>query len=57
MSEYELEYLQKEYDLRLAEIAMEEALNAKSVVRLTRDNEGNYSYSYTADSNAVDDAA
>ena len=57
MSEYELEYLQKEYDLRLAEIALEEAQNAKSVVRLTRDNEGNYSYSYTADTSAVDDAA
>lgn len=57
MSEYELEYLQKEYDLRLAEIALEEAQNAKSIVRLTRDNEGNYSYSYTADTSAVDDAA
>jgi hypothetical protein len=57
MSKYDLEYLQKEYDLRLAEIALEEAQNAKSVVRLTRDNEGNYSYSYTADSSAVDDAA
>jgi hypothetical protein len=30
MSEYDLEYLQKKYDLRLAEIALEEAQNAKN---------------------------
>jgi hypothetical protein len=30
MSQYDLEYLQKKYDLRLAEIALEEAQNAKS---------------------------
>lgn len=49
MSQYDLEYLQKKYDLRLAEIALEEAQNAKSQVRLTRDASGNYSYVYTAD--------
>lgn len=56
MSEYELSNLQKKYDLRLAEIALEEAQNAKSVVRLQRDSEGNYGYVYTADQNQVDDA-
>ena len=53
MSDYDLEYLQKRYDLKLAEIAMEEAQNAKSEVRLTRDNEGNYSYTYVADENQL----
>lgn len=57
MSKYDLEYLQKEYDLELAKIAMEEARNAKSQVRMTRDAEGNYSYTYTADEEKSDAAA
>ena len=56
MSQYELEHLQKEYELRLAEIQLEEAQNAKSQVRMTRDSEGNYGYVYTADDSAQDDA-
>ena len=56
MSEYDLEYLQAEYDLRLAEIALEEAQRAKNVVRLSRDNEGNWSYVYTQNTDAVDKA-
>lgn len=56
MSEYDLELLQKKYDLRLAEIALEEAQNAKSTVRLTRDAEGNYSYTYVADQDNISDA-
>ena len=56
MSEYDLEYLQAEYDLRMAEIALEEAQRAKDVVRLQRDNEGNWSYVYTQNTEAVDEA-
>lgn len=56
MSAYELEHLQKEYELRLAQIQLEEAQNAKSQVRMTRDSEGNYGYVYTADDSAQDDA-
>ena len=56
LSQYDLEYLQAEYDLRLAEIALEEAQRAKDTVRLSRDNEGNLSYIYTQNSDAVDDA-
>lgn len=48
MSEYELKNLQAQYELRLAEIALEEAQEAKSQVRLTRDNEGRWGYMYTA---------
>ena len=57
MSAYDLEYLQKKYDLRLAEIALEDAQNAKNQVRMTRDADGNWSYTYTADESAVDGAA
>lgn len=56
MSQYELEHLQKEYELRLAQIQLEEAQNAKSQVRMTRDSEGNYGYVYTADDSAQSDA-
>ena len=57
LSEYDLEYLQKTYELRLAEIALEESQKAKDTVRLTRDNEGNWSYAYTSNTDAIDDAA
>lgn len=56
LSEYDLEYLQKKYDLRLAEIALEDAQAAKSTVRLRRDANGNYGYVYTADESQIDDA-
>lgn len=56
LSQYDLEYLQKKYDLRVAELALEEAQQAKTQVRLTRDTEGNYSYTYTADEDSMADA-
>ena len=56
LSKFELEMQQAKYDLLLAEIALEEAQNAKSTVRLQRDSEGNFGYVYTADQNAVADA-
>ena len=56
LSEYDIEYLQKKYELRLAEIALEEAQNAKSTVRMTRDSEGNWSYTYTADQDDINEA-
>lgn len=40
----------------MAEIALEEAQSAKSVVRLQRDAEGNFGYVYTADQNEIADA-
>ena len=57
LSEYDLEYLQKKYDLRVAEIALEDAQNAKTQVRLSRDAEGNYSYVYTANEESSNTAA
>ena len=56
LSQYELDMQQAKYDLLVAEIALEEAQNAKSTVRLQRDSEGNFGYVYTADANAVADA-
>ena len=56
LSQYELDIQQTKYDLLLAEIALEEAQQAKSTVRLRRDSEGNFGYVYTADANAISDA-
>ena len=53
LSNYELEIQQARLDLVMAEIALEEAQNAKSVVRLSRDSEGNYGYVYTADQDKI----
>ena len=56
VSQRDIEYMQKKYDLMVAEQAFKDAQNAKSVVRLQRDSEGNFGYVYTADQNAVDNA-
>ena len=56
MSERDLTALQKKYELKLAEIALEEVQNTKSQVRLTRDSQGNFGYVYTADENKIADA-
>lgn len=56
LSKYELEIQQAKYDLLLAEIALEEAQNAKSTVRLQRDSAGNFGYVYTADQDTINDA-
>lgn len=56
MSEYDLEYLQKKYDLRLAEIALEDAQNAKNQVRLSKMADGSWGYVYTANTNAIETA-
>ena len=56
LSKFELDIQQAKYDLLVAEIALEEAQNAKSAVRLQRDNEGNFGYVYTADQEVVSNA-
>lgn len=56
LSKYELDIQQAKYDLLLAEIALQEAQNAKSTVRLQRDSEGNFGYVYTADETLVAEA-
>jgi hypothetical protein len=49
LTKTDLELAKAKYEIVKAEIALEEARNAKSTVRLRRDNEGNYGYIYTAD--------
>ena len=56
MSDYDLQYLQKKYDLTLAQNALEDAQNAKSTARLTRDSQGNFGYVYTANQKNVESA-
>ena len=56
VSQKDIEYMQKKYDLMIAEQAFKDAQNAKSVVRLQRDSKGNFGYVYTADQNNVDSA-
>lgn len=56
LSNLELEILQAKYKQLQAQIALEEAQNAKNTVRLSRDSEGNYGYIYTANQDAIADA-
>jgi hypothetical protein len=56
LSKYDLEYLRAKYELRLAEIELENAQNAKDTVRLSKDSEGNWSYVYTQNADAVEEA-
>lgn len=56
LSEYELNIAKQKFDLMQAEIALEEARNAKNQVRLQRDSEGNFGYVYTANKEATDKA-
>lgn len=56
VSKYDVEFMQKKYDLLVAEAALRDAQNAKSIVRLRRDSEGNFGYIYTADQDNVANA-
>ena len=56
LSNLELEIAQAKYAMLQAQIALEEAQQSKSTVRLKRDAEGNYGYVYSADDTAVSDA-
>lgn len=49
LSEYQMSIKEKEYNILLAQLALEDAQNNKSQVRLQRDSEGNFNYIYTAD--------
>ena len=56
LSAYDLDILEKKYQVELARQALEDAKDAKSLVRLARDNNGNWSYVYTANEEDVDEA-
>lgn len=57
MSEYDLQMLNAKYELYKAQIALEEAQNNKSQIRLQRNASGNWSYVFTADQGKIDAAA
>lgn len=56
MSQYDLDYLQRKYELRLAEIALEESQNAKNQVRLQKTADGSWGYVYTQDEELINKA-
>lgn len=56
ISAAQAEIIARRVALLQAEANLLDAENAKSNVRMTRDNEGNFSYTYTADQDAINDA-
>ena len=56
ISKYEMEQLRQEYELKKAQIELEEAQDSKSQVQMQRDSDGNYSYVYTANTDDVANA-
>ena len=53
LTQAELDRANKLYELTLLQIALDEARNNKSSMKLTRDSQGNYVYQYTVDEDAV----
>ena len=56
ISQYDLDNARRRYELELARLQLEEARDAKSTVRLSKDSEGNWSYVYTANQEDVEKA-
>lgn len=53
LSEYDLERANLKYELALKQIALEEAQQNKTQLRLRRDSQGNYTYQYTQNDDQV----
>ena len=53
LTQYEVDRANMLYEIALKEIALEEAQQNKSQMKLRRDSQGNYSYQYVADSDKV----
>ncbi len=56
LTKYDIERANKLYEIELKKIALEEAQNNKSQMRLRRDSSGNYSYQFVADDESVSKA-
>ena len=56
LTKYDVDRAEKVLEIEKARIALEEARNNKTTMRLKRDSSGNYSYQFTADENAIDKA-
>ena len=57
ISEYDVQRAEKLLQIEQARIALEDARAAKTTMRLKRDSQGNYTYEYKADDDAIGDAA
>lgn len=54
ISQHDLDRANKRYEIALKQIALEEAQQAKTTMRLRRDSQGNYSYQYVADNDEME---
>lgn len=53
LSQYDLDRANLKYEIALKQMALEEAQQNKTMLRLRRDSQGNYTYQYTADEDQV----
>lgn len=56
LTKYDVERAEKLLDIETARQALKDAQNNNSKMRLIRDSQGNYSYSYVADEDAINEA-
>lgn len=56
LSEYDIQVMEAKYNMTLKQIALEEAQNNKNKATLFRNAQGNWSYRYTVDDDAVSNA-
>lgn len=56
LTQYDIDRANARYELKLKEIALEEAQQNKSQMRLRRDSSGNYSYQFVADEESISKA-
>lgn len=56
LTQYDLDRAELKYQIALKQIALQEAQQNKSTMRLKRDNQGNYSYQYVSDDDQVQKA-
>ena len=54
LTQYDLDAAEARYQIMLKEIALEEAQNNKTTMKLTRNEQGNWSYQYVADEEDVE---
>lgn len=53
LTQYDIDRANKKYEIALKQIALEEAQQNKSTMRLRRDSQGNYTYQYVADNDQI----
>ena len=53
LTQYDIERAEKKYQIALKQIALEEAQQNKSTMRLRRDSQGNYTYQFVEDQSAT----